>query len=1115
MARDEPFESQQAEAPPKTRRGGRLWHVLAGFGVVFLGGSLLLWLARKPVAEQALAAWCSERGLVCNAKFTELGTQGFTLSSLKVSSGSRMPAEAGEVRAGLRWKGLFTPEVTGVTVNGLSLRGTLDERGLQFGGLERLIPSGGGGGAAPEVDIREARLLIDTATGPVAATLNVAGTLPRDGVISLRIDPGALGSGAAQASLEEGRIDARIGNGVLEAELILKLPEVTFTDYRAAGLEMMARAALELDASRPATVEWSLRADDFIVRDMQASGLNLSGRADFRSWPGMTLEMALATLTAADVKANARALNLAGREAEALAIETELSGVDGEVSGPLVLRAGAISAPEGRAGEVTLAGELLKPRRGPLAFDGALSVNGASLSQEVRRRAGAAFSLPGILEGHVSSLRRALDRGLSDFSATLGVGLEQSGRHLVLTGTGDSSVEAASGLSLRVRSIEGQPWLAVKDTSLSARGNVALSGGGAPSASLALREFAFTPERVILAADAFILSDWTVGGRTISAAMSDVRMESRVGNLRFEGRGEFGFAGEAAGVKFAPTRITGGLEGARNDEGWRAQAGGARCLAVDTDGLTLGAIALQPAHLDLCPVMGRFMKQGPRPSGAAELGDVRLPFSLESGSGELVLTGAVIDWALDKAFTLAIDAESLSLPLLLGERTLTIDSAAPGISIVTGKGPAAIEAHLGATRFGGTTVPANVSASEFVFDGFSAPSGIEGAVTARGVLMTDRNADPIYQPLLADFSGALTDRHLSLTGPVALQASGIPIADVQLGLDVVKLDGKARLTTRDIVFREGGLQPQMISNRLTGLFTRATGRVEGAADFAITSGRIEGTGQGTVRDFGFQTTRLGRVSGFAGTIVFDDLMALTTPPGQVFTLASLNPGVPLTDGRIVFGLEKGGVLHLETVTFPFGGGTLSLAPFDWALAGGLEAQQVQVNADGIELGRLVEILKLPDTRATGTVSGVFPVEFSGSSVIIRNARLRADDPGGNLSYTGGVVGAAAGQDTNANLAFEALRDLQFNVLEVGIDGDLSGQIQANLLIAGRNMNPLPMGPRLTLPAGQAFEFDIAFDVPLGKLLEENLGVLTQKDLIDATRGLLEEDRNNGAVRPPE
>ncbi|HAY07690.1 MAG TPA: hypothetical protein DCY26_13685, partial [Hyphomonas sp.] len=82
----------------------------------------------------------------------------------------------------------------------------------------------------------------------------------------------------------------------------------------------------------------------------------------------------------------------------------------------------------------------------------------------------------------------------------------------------------------------------------------------------------------------------------------------------------------------------------------------------------------------------------------------------------------------------------------------------------------------------------------------------------------------------------------------------------------------------------------------------------------------EGVADGKVRDFGFQTTQLGRVSGFSGNIEFDDLMALTTPPGQEFTLASVNPGIPLSNGRITFGLERGGILKLEDVTFPFGGG---------------------------------------------------------------------------------------------------------------------------------------------------------------------------------------------------
>ncbi|HAY08294.1 MAG TPA: hypothetical protein DCY26_16780, partial [Hyphomonas sp.] len=106
-------------------------------------------------------------------------------------------------------------------------------------------------------------------------------------------------------------------------------------------------------------------------------------------------------------------------------------------------------------------------------------------------------------------------------------------------------------------------------------------------------------------------------------------------------------------------------------------------------------------------------------------------------------------------------------------------------------------------------------------------------------------------------------------------------------MDIISLNGAANVTTRNIVFREGGLQPYMISDRLTGLFTRATGRIDGTADFTIRSGKIEGVADGKVRDFGFQTTQLGRVSGFSGNIEFDDLMALTTPPGQEFTLASV------------------------------------------------------------------------------------------------------------------------------------------------------------------------------------------------------------------------------------
>ena len=122
---DAPEQALPAE-PAQGRRGPSLVYILGGFFFVFLGGSVLLWFLRKPVAEQALAGWCAERDLECDANFTELDTSGLTVSAVKVSSGTSVPAEASQIRANIRWKGLFTPEVTGVTVNGLSLRGTFD-----------------------------------------------------------------------------------------------------------------------------------------------------------------------------------------------------------------------------------------------------------------------------------------------------------------------------------------------------------------------------------------------------------------------------------------------------------------------------------------------------------------------------------------------------------------------------------------------------------------------------------------------------------------------------------------------------------------------------------------------------------------------------------------------------------------------------------------------------------------------------------------------------------------------------------------------------------------------------------------------------------------------------
>lgn len=1092
--------------PAPTRRAGRLGYVLAGFTFVFLGGSVVLWLLRKPVAEQALSAWCGARDLQCDGKFTELDASGITVSAVKVSSGAATPAEAAEIRANLRWTGLFTPQVTGVTVNGLSLQGTLGPQGLRFGGLERLVQTGGGGGPAPSVEIRDAHILIATPAGQANLRLSVTGALATSGTLTLRLEPAELAVGKARADFREGRLNVRAVEGQVEAELGLRLNNAAYSDYGLDAFDLLARADFQADAGAPASIEWSMRADRIASPGLRATDIRTSGSAEFAARPAISVAGLLGELSGAVFEGEADTLTAAGYTFDAARFEGELAGRAGNVSGPLIASAGIGTGPSSSVQAISLAGEVNRRKTGAAAFEGKISVSGAALDSELRRRTGAAFSLPGVLSGHADALRNAFSRALSDFGGEAGLALTYDGKAASASGIGAATLQAASGLNLDVTPAEGAPWVNVTTDGVSAQGMVSLSGGGAPSARVDVDAFRLVKDAVTLQAAAFDLANWSVGGRSLSASLQNLKLDSKAGSLALAGSGVLSFSGEVASVRLASTKITGGLEAGKNETGWRVQSIGAPCLGVDTAGLSLGAIRMAPAKLNVCPVNGRFMKQGPVPSGSANLGDVRLPFTMESGSGVLSLEKAAIDWTAAKTFALSVKASDLELPMTIANRTLTMAGETPRIDVQTGKGPARIAARLGKTRFGGTLIPANVSSSAFTFDGVSAASGISGDVAGTGVLITDINTDPLYLPVTAGFVGTVGDNKLHLAGPLELKGKGVALADAVLDLDLLKLDGTASVVTRPLNFADGGLQPDMISGRFTGLFTEASGSVSADARFAIEGGDIAGTAEVNVRNFGFQTVRLGRVDGINGTIMFADLMKIRTAPAQVFTVARVNPGIPLTDGRIVFDLREDAILHLDTVTFPFGGGTLALAPFDWALEGGLKEQSVAVTADAIGLAEMVEILKLPDTVATGTVSGKFPIAFSGNSVLIRDARLKADDPGGRLSYTGGAVDAAAGQDANASLAFDALRDLKFDVLEIGVNGDLSGDMRADILLAGENIQPLPINKNVVLPAGQAFEFAIGFDLPIGKMIESNLGLLSQQDVIDAALELLDVER---------
>ncbi|MEL6285241.1 MAG: YdbH domain-containing protein, partial [Pseudomonadota bacterium] len=179
-------------------------------------------------------------------------------------------------------------------------------------------------------------------------------------------------------------------------------------------------------------------------------------------------------------------------------------------------------------------------------------------------------------------------------------------------------------------------------------------------------------------------------------------------------------------------------------------------------------------------------------------------------------------------------------------------------------------------------------------------------------------------------------------------------------------------------------------------------------------------------------------------------------------------------------------IGIETARWPFAGGWLSVAPARWQFSG-LE-NALRVNADQLDLGALAETFNLKDITGTGQLSGTFPLEFSASDAFVRNAVLTGLGEGGTLKVSGALSEQAAAANDTAKLAFEALEDFRFEILEVAADGNLNGDITVRIRLLGSNPDVL---------YGTPFDFNVSVNSPLAELLRSGQSFNSTGWLADA------------------
>ena len=492
---------------------------------------------------------------------------------------------------------------------------------------------------------------------------------------------------------------------------------------------------------------------------------------------------------------------------------------------------------------------------------------------------------------------------------------------------------------------------------------------------------------------------------------------------------------------------------------------------------------------------GQVLASGPIPGGAAH--GLRVPVSGSYSGGELALWGECMTSGLERLMLADLALDQQGLDLCPAEGSSILRYGAGGMTIAAGTDALNLKGRMGDTP---VTVasgpvqfawPGTMSAervdialgtpddlSRFVVADLTGQLGEEiggrfsgaevrlaavphdltemsgawsyadgrFAISNGAFTMLDRARPIRFNPMVArDATLSFADSRILADATLREPSSGLAVTDVHVEHNLADGSGHADLDVSGLTFSPA-LQPIDLTPNALGVVANVEGTVTG-------TGRIDWDAAGAITSSGsFSSDSLdfaaafGVVEGASGTVEFTDLIGLTTAPAQRIRMRMVNPGIEIYDGELTFSFTDGELLRFEDGRWPFLGGTLAMQPVALTLGAAEERRYVFV-ITGLEASRFIERMELGNLAATGTFDGTIPVVFDADgNGRLEDGLLVSRPPGGNLSY----VGQLTYEDLSAvgNFAFQTLRDLNYDEMELVMNGPLAGELVTQVRFEG-------------------------------------------------------------------
>lgn len=378
-----------------------------------------------------------------------------------------------------------------------------------------------------------------------------------------------------------------------------------------------------------------------------------------------------------------------------------------------------------------------------------------------------------------------------------------------------------------------------------------------------------------------------------------------------------------------------------------------------------------------------------------------------------------------------------------------------------------LRADLSAENIGGEFFGADVFMASVPLD----VTGAEGTWSYNDILalsdvdftLSDREPSARFEPLVAQGATlSLVDNRIVADAVLRHPLSLTRVSRVHIEHDLSTSSGGADLFVDGLTFGDQ-LQPSPpagycdppegyapapqtgLSCLMLGVVSLVEGTVSGTGRIDWNSDEVTSTGTFSSDSLDLAAP-FGPVEGISGTVVFNDLLGLTTAQDQRLHIDAINPGIEVYDGNVGFELINGDKVLVTGGEWPFMGGQLRLQPVTINI-GVEEFRTYLVEIEGLHASQFIERMELGNLAATGIFDGSIPIVFDpdGNGQLVEGS-LVSRPPGGNVSYVGELTYEDMG--FFANYAFRTLRDLRYDRMEVDMNGPLTGEIVTQVRFEG-------------------------------------------------------------------